>query len=66
MICVSFVYTGNIDGAVQQQHLNQYINTQLNPIKFCTPLIFMLFIVVPLIFAQLNNSYICAQIIFGQ
>ena len=65
MICVLFVYTGNIDGAVQQQHLNQYINTHLNPIKFHTPLISMLFIVLPLIFAQLSNSYICAQIIFG-
>ena len=65
MICVLFVYTGNIDEAVQQQHLNQYINTHLNPIKFHTPLISMLFIVLPLIFAQLSNSYICAQIIFG-
>ena len=27
--CVLFDYTGNIDEAVQQQHLNQYINIYL-------------------------------------
>ena len=37
----------------------------LNPIKYGAPLIFARFIFVPSIFAQLNNSYICAQITFA-
>ena len=37
----------------------------LNPIKFHAPRIFARFILAPLIFAQLNNSYIRARIIFA-
>ena len=33
----------------------------LNPIKFCVPLIFELFIFAALVFAQLDNLDICAN-----
>ena len=33
----------------------------LNPIKFCAPLIFELFIFAPLVFAQLDNLDICTN-----
>ena len=43
----------------------QRLNVYLNPIKFRAFLIFARFIFVLLIWAQLNNSYSCARIIFA-